>query len=616
MRIEAGFFPQFGINSSLQSLSPVNEEEKAVLPHEELAQNYRLACLARLTGDVLVYVPEESRGAEQVILASGAKRPVKLKPAVAGYHVTLENRVLGDLRGDWEYLKEALVNQKMLATEVKPDYHVLTKIAPIIRQENGRVTAWVWQDKEVIEVQPGFQEELYGVAVDVGTTTLAAYLCNLRTGEVAATASLMNPQVRYGEDVLARIAYADTGKESLAGLNQTIIEGINQTISRLTDKTGLLPLQVADLTLVFNTAMHHLALNLDPRFLGRAPFLPVVKESLDLKARDLGIHIAGGAWVHVLPVEAGFVGADNMAVIIAEEVYRSPVTKLIIDIGTNGEIVLGNRDFIASTSCATGPALEGAQIAFGMRAAEGAIERVRIDSRSLAVDFKVIGSNDWFSRSRQRNAKGICGSGIIDAVAELVRCHIILENGRFNKELATKRLRQNPNSKWEFVLAWAWETAIKQEIVITQKDIRAVQLAKAALYTGAKYLMQKFAVDEPDEIILAGAFGTYIDPVKALILGMIPDCSPERIKAVGNAAGDGARLALLSTEKRLEAEEIAKKVIFIETSLEKDFQKNFTQAITFPHAIDRFPHLEELLAPTDSAGGDNVLRGGNNKICL
>lgn len=384
VKIEAGFFPKFGIMSGLEHLSPVTEEEKQVLSKEELANNYRLACLTKITGSVLVFVPEESRGAKQVVLETGTQRSITVDPAVRKYQLKLASRSLGDPRGDWEFLRETLVREHQLSPGITPDYSVLRKIPVALREKDGEVTVWVWQDQEVIAVESGFREELYGVAIDVGTTTVAAYLCNLETGEVAATKSLMNPQVRYGEDVLSRITYTNTNPQGLANLNQAIIEGINQAISALTGEIGLLPHQVADLTLVFNTAMHHIALNLEPQFLGHAPFLPAVKEALDLKAKDLGINISPGAWVHVLPVEAGFVGPDNMAVIIAEEPYNSPGVKLIIDIGTNGEIVLGDKTFLASTSCATGPALEGAQITFGMRAAEGAIERVRIDPETLS----------------------------------------------------------------------------------------------------------------------------------------------------------------------------------------------------------------------------------------
>lgn len=595
IKLETGFFPKYGIESDRDHLSPASEEERQVFSAEELAGGYRLACQARVCGDALIFIPEESRGVSQVVLEQGARRRFDLKPAVRIYHLNLEPRGLGDGRGDWEFLKEALAERAGLSGEIGVDYFVLTRLPPAVRQNNGEVTVWVWQDREVIDVRPGCRDDLYGVAIDVGTTTVAAYLCDLSTGRVAATASLMNPQVRYGEDVLSRITYARGNPDGLETLNRTIIEGLNQLISSLASKAGLLPRQVVDLTLVFNTAMHHIALNLEPQFLGCAPYLPAVKEPLDLKARDLGISICHGARVHIPPVEAGFIGADNMAVIIAEEPYNSADVKLIIDIGTNGEIVLGNDRFLASTSCATGPALEGAQITFGMRAAEGAIERVRIDPVTLEVDFRVIGNGSWSSQGTAQEARGICGSGIIDAVAELFKTGIIMPSGRFDKSLATRRLRRNEAGKMEFVLAWAPETAIGQEVTITQGDVRAVQLAKAALYVGARYLMEKFGVTSVSEVILAGAFGSYINRENALVLGMIPDCDPERITAVGNAAGDGAKLMLLDTGKRDEAKKIAKRVHCVETSVEPDFQARFVEAMAFPHARDSFPHVAAIL---------------------
>lgn len=595
IKIETGFFPKYGIESLLNNLSPVTKEEIQALSKEELANNFRLACLTKVSGDIVVFVPEESRGVKQVVLEKGSNRAFTVKPSVRKYHLKLASRTLGDPRGDWEFLKEALLKEENLSQEVTIDYFALKELPSALRDKDGEVTVWVWQGKEITHVYAGSDEKLYGVAIDVGTTTVAGYLCNLENGDVVAVKSIMNPQVRYGEDVLSRITHADLNPAGLGNLNSAITDGINQIISSLTAEISINPTQVADLTLVFNTAMHHIALNLNPQFLGHSPFLPVVQEPLDLKARDLGFQICQGAWVHVLPVEASFVGPDNMAVIIAEEPYKSPDTKLIIDIGTNGEIVLGNQDFLASTSCATGPALEGAQITFGMRAAEGAVERVKINPETLEVDFRVIGSSDWSSKVNTASARGICGSGIIDAVAELFKSGIISASGRFNPNLSTDRLRKNAAGKSEFVLVWARETAINQDIVITQGDVRAVQLAKAALYVGAKYLMEKFGISQVDEVILAGAFGTYIDRENALILGMIPDCAPDKVKAVGNAAGDGAKLALLNIDKRIEARKIAQGIKFVETTLEPDFQVKFAEAIAFPHAKDGFPHVEELL---------------------
>jgi uncharacterized 2Fe-2S/4Fe-4S cluster protein (DUF4445 family) len=325
--------------------------------------------------------------------------------------------------------------------------------------------------------------------------------------------------------------------------------------------------------------------------LGVSPFPPALHQSINFKARDLGLRVHPSANVFILPVEAGFVGADNVGVLIAEEPYRRDEMALIIDIGTNGELVLGNKDRLLSSSCATGPALEGAHIKYGMRAAPGAIERVRIDSETLEVDFKVIGEPDWKSKSKSVRAKGICGSGIIDAIAELYRNGVIEKSGRFKEGLPASRLRISSEGKPEFVIAWEEETSLKKDVTITQQDVRNVQLAKGAIYAGAKLMMKRLGIAKIDRIILAGAFGSYIDPEKAMTLGMFPDCDLKNIHAVGNAAGDGARIALLNRNKRIEAEEIARRVEYVELTIEQDFQKEFIEAMQIPHMKDPFPHL-------------------------
>ena len=475
----------------------------------------------------------------------------------------------------------------------------MKELPKALREKDWTVTATIWQDTEVIRVAPGKRETSLGVAIDVGTTTLAAFLCDLTTGAVLAKASRMNPQIGYGEDVLARISYAASEADGRERLRAAVIGALNELTAKMTKQAGYMPADVDEMVLVYNTAMHHLALGLDPRYVGRAPFAPAASAPLDIKARDLGIAINPSGNVHSLPVEAGFVGADNMAVLLAEEPYKSDKVKLIVDIGTNGEIDLGNRDRLLSTSCATGPALEGAQIAFGMRAAPGAIERVKIDSMSFEPRYKVIGQEewhplpyDWHPTVQKIGAQGICGSGVIDAIAAMHKAGIISKAGRIDVKLDTPRVRRGESGRLEYVLAWAKETAIGKDIVITQADIRAVQLAKAALYVGAEYLMERYGVDHVDEVILAGAFGSYIDKESAMAIGMFPDCDLSHVHAVGNAAGDGARIALLDAEKRREAAQVARRVEFVETAAEPDFQKKFMDAIAIPHAKDRFPHAE------------------------
>jgi uncharacterized 2Fe-2S/4Fe-4S cluster protein (DUF4445 family) len=308
----------------------------------------------------------------------------------------------------------------------------------------------------------------------------------------------------------------------------------------------------------------------------------------------LGLKTHPSANVHLLPVEAGFIGADNVAVLIAEEPHHRDEMVLIIDIGTNGELVMGNRQRLISCSCATGPALEGGHIRFGMRAASGAIERVKMDPNTLEVDFRLVGELYWQSESKGKTARGVCGSGIVDGIAELFRNGIIDKSGRFEKNIPTARLSISDGEP-EFVIAWKEETAIGKDITITQQDVRNVQLAKGAIYAGAKLMMGRLGIERLDQIILAGAFGSYLDPEKALVLGMFPDCDLRNVRAVGNAAGDGARMALLNREKRAEADEIARKVEYMELTIEEDFQKEFIEALHFPHMKDPFPHLSGVL---------------------
>ena len=596
--VETGRFEKLNLVSSADHVSPVGDVEKKFLTAEELSRGYRLACNAFLSGDLVVTVPEESRSAKQVILEKGRERKIEVRPAVKNITVTLPAASLSDFRDDRQRLLDALEKETGLK-HLSVDYPVLKELPQILREGNWTVTATIWQEKEVIRVAPGKRETSLGAAVDVGTTTLAAFLCDLTTGEVLAKASRMNPQIGYGEDVLARISYAASETEGREKLQASIIEALNALTADMTEKAGFSASDVDEMVLVYNTAMHHLALGLDPRYVGRAPFAPAASAPLDVKARDLGVKINPSGNVHSLPVEAGFVGADNMAVLLAEEPYNGDKIKLIIDIGTNGEIDLGNKNRLLSTSCATGPALEGAQIAFGMRAAPGAIERVKIDPISHEPRYKVIGQDEWYpvpcdrhSTVQKSGAQGICGSGVIDAIAAMHKAGVISKAGRINAKLDTPRVRRGESGKLEYVLAWAKETAVGKDIVITQADIRAVQLAKAALYVGAEYLMEKLGVDHVDEVILAGAFGSYIDKESAMAIGMFPDCDLSRVRAVGNAAGDGARIALLDAGKRREAASVARQVEFVETAIEPDFQKKFMDAIAIPHAKHEFSHLK------------------------
>jgi uncharacterized 2Fe-2S/4Fe-4S cluster protein (DUF4445 family) len=576
------------------SLSPFTDAEAKFITEIERVEGYRLGCDAQIRGDVSIFVPEENPTGKQVVRKALSGRSIELNPAVRLYYVELSPPSFQDPHGDVDRLKKALFEKHHLSS-LDIDYHALLKLPEVLRQANWKVTVVIWMEKEILDIRPGEVDEAYGLAIDVGTTTVAAYLCNLRNGEVVATESMTNPQIIYGEDVMSRITYIVTHPQNgLEALHKLIIDGLNRLIGSITAKCHLAPEDILELTFVGNTVMHHLLLKIDPQYLGVSPFAPVVQQSITVRARDLDLRVHPSASVYILPIEAGFVGADNVGVLISEEPYHQDQMVLIVDVGTNGELVMGNRRVLISSSCATGPALEGASIKFGMRAAPGAIERVRISPQTLEIDFKVIGEEYWRLESQSVKAKGICGSGVIDAIAELYRNGVIEKSGRFNLTIPSSRMRIS-EGKPEFVVAWQEETSIGKEITITQSDVRNVQLAKGALYTGAKLMMKRLGIEKLDKVILAGAFGSTIDKEKAQILGMFPDCDLADVYAVGNAAGDGARIALLNKDKRKEAEEIARKVEYVELTLEKDFQKEFIEAMPFPHMKDSFPHLKNVV---------------------
>lgn len=627
VRIEEGFFEKFGIQSTMSHTSPWQEEEEKFINEKEKQAGYRLGCVTKVQGDLLVFVPEESRAGKQVVSKKARDIFIEHDPVVKTYYVEVIPPTFEEPTGDFERICRELEGQHGLK-DLRVDIFTLRELPVALREGDWKVTVSVWNDQEVIRVRPGRAEVSYGIAIDVGTTTVAGYFCNLNTMEVVDTVTLMNPQCKYGEDVMARITFHMTTPDGLTRMSDDIIEGINWLIEeavknthpprkKVKRKEGEQTIEeeievpedgkkylrirredVEDVTIGGNTAMHHILLQLNPEYVGLAPFPPVIHRSLDIKARDLGININRGSYVFVLPNEAGFVGADNVGVLLAEEPYHFDEIQLIIDIGTNGELVLGNKAKMISSSCATGPALEGAQMQFGMRAAPGAMERIKIDPETHEVDYKVIGRDAWrsFSQPKEMQAKGICGSGILDVLAELYTARIISKSGVFNKDQKSKRFRRNPeNNQPEFVLAWAEETSIGKDITITQRDVRQIQLAKGALQAGCKLMMRRMGLDKVDKIKIAGAFGTHVDRTKALIMGLFPDCEIDKILSIGNAAGDGCRTALLNRKKRVEADFVSRNVEYIELTVETDFQKQFMECMQIPHMNDPFPHLEGIV---------------------
>jgi uncharacterized 2Fe-2S/4Fe-4S cluster protein (DUF4445 family) len=640
--VEEGDFAKFALRSAADHLTPAGEREIEYAHKHNFTDGARLSCACQVTGDLVIRVPEESQTRKQVVRkAAGVERAISVDAPMRLYYVELPTPELKDHRGDWQRLTDELAAVHGLEN-LAIDPAILPTLQPALAAGKRAVTVTLFdrgklESREVVRVQPGFHDAIYGMAFDVGTTTVAGHLCHLRTGEIVATASRMNPQVPYGEDLMSRVSYVMVNPDGTERMHRAIIDGLNELIAEACGDADIVPSDIAELVIVGNTTMHHLILGVNPQELGGAPFSLVTHDALDVKARDLDIAITRGGNIHIPPCEAGHVGADNVGVLVAEAPYAQDEQMLVIDIGTNGEILLGNREKMFSASSPTGPAFEGAQILHGMRAAAGAMERIRIDPATLDVRYRIIGKEEWIgskaaigysvlgsdeASSSQRNiqspipntpasrkarrdailnpvlkASGICGSGIIEAIAELLTAGVLAPNGRF-VEIDHPRLRTglgDGGGKAEFILAFPHETSTGREITVHSDDIRAIQLGKAALYAGTKLLMKRLGLEQVDRIVLAGGFGSYIDPKHAMLIGLIPDCDLTRVTAVGNAAGDGARMILLDKTKRAEAQWAARWVRYVETAVEPSFQDEFVGAINLPHAVDSFPHLEETV---------------------
>ncbi len=594
--IAEGSFERYGITSSRSHLSPPSMEEADYFAQrpEMLAQHgwqpgqVRLACQAKVLGDVLVDVPEESRGNKQIVRKAATERQIEIKPSIRKYLVELNPPTIANPKADWERLASGIATSIELvrygeadlprANDLTIDYACLRTLSQRLRDSNWRVTVSVWQDREVVRIEPGLVDRLYGAAVDIGTTTLALYLCDLEDGAILSAESEMNPQIVYGEDVMSRIRYATANEGGLRTLHKAIVRVLNQMLARAARNAGIEARDIQELVVAGNTTMHHLFLNLSPEHLGHAPFTSTVYRSLDLKARELGLAINESANVHVLPTIGAFIGADTAGVLLAEAPHTQDENWLIMDIGTNAEVVLGNSHKLICASTPTGPALEGAHIEHGMRAAPGVIERVQIDPATLEPRYRIIGEHEW----NAGQPKGICGSAILDAVAEMYRAGILDARGKFSAGLPSCPRVRRRRDVMEYVIAFAPQTSIGADIVITQKDVRQIQLAKGALYVAARTLLKQLGLETPDKVLLAGAFGMYIDKYNALAIGMIPSCPPENIFAVGNSAGDGARIALLNIGKRREAQEVAALVSRYELPSDPDFQEQFIRSMNFP----------------------------------
>jgi uncharacterized 2Fe-2S/4Fe-4S cluster protein (DUF4445 family) len=591
-----GDFPKHGVSSHAANLSPLSAAEQSFSRRRPLPAGHRLSCSAQIQGNLVVDVPASSQVHRQVVRKAVEAYPITLDPVVHLHYVEVREPDMHDPAGDLQRLLEAL-HREWEFGPLRCDLAVLQSLQAALRKGQWKVTVAVHAGSQLIGVWPGFHDSVYGLAVDVGSTTIAAHLCNLETGEVVASSGAMNPQIRFGEDLMSRVSYSMMHPGGAQQMTEAVRAALNTLAAEVARDAKVSVSDILELTMVGNPIMHHLLLGIDPVELGGAPFALATDSALDLRASELGLTLHPGARVYTLPCIAGHVGADAAAMILAERPDLSEKLTLLVDVGTNAEIVLGNRDRLLACSSPTGPAFEGAQISCGQRAAPGAIERIRIDPRTLEAKFKVIGSDLWsdepgFNEAVARTGvTGICGSGIIEVIAEMYLAGIISQDGVVDGELAARSDRIVQTGR---TFAYTMYRA-PVPLQITQNDVRAIQLAKAALHAGVRLLMDHMGVDHVDRIRLAGAFGNHIDVKYATILGMIPDCELSQVSSAGNAAGTGARIALLDKASRKTVEELVQRVEKIETAIEPKFQAHFVAAMGIPHSTEPYLHLRRVV---------------------
>ncbi|HEX4388394.1 MAG TPA: ASKHA domain-containing protein [Steroidobacteraceae bacterium] len=587
-----GEFPKHGVTSGAAHLSAVSAAEESFARRRPLAAGHRLSCSAQIQGDLVIDVPPNSQVHRQVVRKAADARPITLDPVVHLHYVEVREPDMHDPSGDLQRLLAALETEWQLSG-LSCDLYVLQNLQAALRKGAWKVTVAVHNGSQIIAIWPGLHEHVYGLAVDVGSTTIAGHLCDLESGDVVASGGLMNPQIRFGEDLMSRVSYAMMHPGGAAQMTQAVRGALNTLAAEVAREAKVPVSDILEVTLVGNPIMHHLFLGIDPVELGGAPFALTTDEALTFWASEIGLALHPCARIYTLPCIAGHVGADAAGMILAERPDLSEKLTLLVDVGTNAEIVLGNKQRLLACSSPTGPAFEGAQISCGQRAAPGAIERVRIDPVTLEPRFKVIGSDLWsdapgFAEAVARTGvTGVCGSGIIEVIAEMYLAGIVSQDGVIDGTLAARSARIVPTGRtFAYTL---YEAAAPLQI--TQNDVRAIQLAKAALHAGVRLLMEHLGTDHVDRIRLAGAFGSHIDVKYAMVLGMIPDCELGEVSSAGNAAGAGARIALLDNASRGTIEELVRRVEKIETAIEPKFQAHFVAAMGLPHTTDPYPHL-------------------------
>jgi len=625
--VSEGEFAKHNIRSSQDSVSQASEAEIKYNERKGLDSERRLSCQSKIQSDVVIDVPATSQVHQQVIRKDNEAHDIDINPVVKAYYVSIDQRVKDnppnkkyeahnidvgisvetytvnveepDMHkgtGDLSRLMQALKDQWKL-DRLSCSLEVLQTLQATLREGEWKVTVAIRNNEEIISIHPGFKDNFYGIAVDVGSTTIAAHLCELTSGQVLGSSGLMNPQIRFGEDLMSRVSYIMMNDGGENDLTRVVRESINEIILTITEEKNINATDIVEMTLVGNPIMHHLVLGINPIELGAAPFALATDFSTHVKANKLNININPGGYIYVLPCVAGHVGADAAAVIQAEEPYNKDKISLIVDVGTNAEIILGNKQRLLVASSPTGPAFEGAQISSGQRAAPGAIERARIDSETLEPKFKIIGCDYWSNEEEFEEhvpaggITGICGSGIIEIVAEMYLSGVINQDGKIEENITERSKRIVKDGRTHSYILHQGE----QEIKITQNDVRAIQLAKAALYAGVKLLMKHFDTKKVDRIRLAGAFGSHIDVKYAMVLGLIPDCDLSEVSSAGNAAGTGAKISLLDKESRKNLEAQVRKIEKIETAVEPSFQEEFVAAMAIPHQSDDFGNLARVI---------------------
>lgn len=623
-----GEFSKHGVTVQEDALSEWNSVEQRYQDKRGLISGRRLGCQATVQGDIVIDVPPESQVHKQVVRKRAEARDIVLNPSTKLFYVEVAEPDMHDPSGDLERLRMALQEQWEL-DEVTVDLHILQKMQPILRKGSWKVTVAIHlgddeNPNRIMHIWPGYYEgTVYGLAVDLGSTTIAAHLCDLATGDVVASSGVMNPQIRFGEDLMSRVSYSMMNASGAEEMTTAVREGMNGLFSQIASEAGIDKQLIVDVVFVCNPVMHHLFLGIDPFELGQAPFALATSDEMRLRASDLELNIHPSAHVYLLPCIAGHVGADAAAVALSEAPDKSEDLVLVVDVGTNAEILLGNKEKVLACSSPTGPAFEGAQISSGQRAAPGAIERVEIDPATKAPRFKVIGSDLWSddpafeAAIASTGVTGICGSGIIEMVAEM-RIHGIVDApGLIGTAAQTGSANVFADGRTNSYLVYDGTGKGGPKITVTNRDIREIQMAKAALYSGARLLMDKFGVDKVDRVVLAGAFGAHISTKHAMVLGMIPDCPLDKVTSAGNAAGTGARIALLNTEARAEIEQTVRDIHKIETAIEPRFQEHFVNASAIPNAVEPFPILNSIVTlPTETfnTGGEaGEARGGGRR---